>query len=174
MCAKPHSLQEQHASQPSNCLPRAVRCSWGSWQAALPSEVAVGSARASPASAASLSSVSRPGFPCFLGRKVVSLPFPGTSLSFLATFFPCSRRERTAPPGLEGGEVPLHSGHLRSCRMAFQSRSFKARLCLLAPPSLSSLPLRSITHSDSLVFEKLPAPRSPCLQIHQWQHKGKT
>lgn len=94
------------ASQPGNCLPRAVRCSWGSWQPALPSEEAVGSARAFPASAASLSSVSRPGFPCFLGKELVSLPFPGTSLSFLATFFPCSRRERTAPRGLKVGRFP--------------------------------------------------------------------
>lgn len=48
----------------------------------------------------------------------------------------------------------------------FHSLSFKARLCLLAPPSPSPLPLRNITHHDSLVFGKLPASRSQRLQTH--------
>lgn len=110
----------------------------------------------------------------FPGKEGCLPPSPWDQPQLSGNFLPLLQKREDCPTGLQGGEVPLHPGHLRSCRMAFQSRSFKARLCLLAPASPSSLPLRSITHSDSLVFEKLPAPRSPCLQIHQWQHKGKT
>lgn len=92
-------------------------------------------------------------FSCFLGRAAISPPFRGTSPGFLGRLSPSFRGEaearlcwETGPPLEAGrGEISLCPVRFRSPRMTFPSLSFKARVGLLASPSLFSLPLQNTT-----------------------------